>query len=62
MRCERAIKALVPHIHAHDLGFSQIVVLAPLMLGFPAWEAVRDVSFNDWNSFKRVVEEKIGLN
>jgi hypothetical protein len=61
MRCERAIKALAPHIHAHDLGRTQISVLAPLMLGFTAWEAVRDSAFGDWSSFKRIVEEKFGL-
>ena len=60
-RCERVLCGLGPTITFPMLRRAHLMQVGPLLLGEAIWAVLRDQSFEGWESFKTVVEDRNGL-
>ena len=59
--CKRVLCGLGPTIALPTLRREHLMQVGPLLLGEVIWAVLRDQSFEGWESFKAVVEDRYGL-
>ena len=59
--CERVLCGLGSTITLPTLRWENLMQVGPILLGEVIWTVLRDQSFEEWESFKAVMEDGYGL-
>lgn len=61
-RVDRALLGLGPEIRAEHFHSQHIRQVAPVVLGEPVWELVKNEVFTSWGDLRVVVDRRFGLS